>query len=607
MSNSGGISSFDATDLLRRTEAFSGLDEVSLERLAGSVTTEMVDTGHVLMTEGDASNDAYIVITGRLEVRASDAAGNELTVGELGPGDIVGEMALLTGAPRSATVQALRDTLLVHLTRAACLRIARMEPHFMIDLARVLVARLDRSIHDRTPLRARSVVCIIPAGMDGDHRGFVDGFAAALRSRMSVAVVGREDVKDVVGPAKPLDAVVSFLQRTESMHDVTLLVGDELGDAWTQLCARQTDVILLVGTASGLKVLSDAERTLRGLRTEDVNLRSHLVIMHDGASPSHTRKLLEMRDVERHHHVRLDDKADLARLARIVMGTSVGLVLSGGGARGFAHFGVIRALVEAGVPIDHIGGSSIGASVGADYAMGWDWDVLVANERYVTLGQGRLIDYTLPVLAMGRGGRLTSGIRKVFGDSDIADLWFDFFCVSTDLTAGESRACTQLGLCGERSVPASRSRGSSLPYEPTTATSLSTGACSTTSRSTQCAPFSNPARSSLSTSEDRRLCRPPIFRKTVWCPAGKSPPADFVPDTEHLNCPGSWNCSQLPRPSLVATRPIVPTACCPRPFIPMGCSISQPTSASSTSVIATLAKRSRRGSPSPVSDSMTAT
>ena len=418
------------------------LDEVSLERLAGSVTTEMVDAGHVLMTEGDASNDAYIVITGRLEVRASDAAGNELTVGELGPGDIVGEMALLTGAPRSATVQALRDTLLVHLTRAACLRIARMEPHFMIDLARVLVAPLDRSIHDRTPLRARSVVCIIPAGMDGDHRGFVDGFATALRSRMSVAVVGREDVKDVVGPAKPLDAVVSFLQRTESMHDVTLLVADELGDAWTQLCARETDVILLVGTASGLKVLSDAERTLRGLRTEDVNLRSHLVIMHDGASPSHTRKLLEMRDVERHHHVRLDDKADLARLARIVMGTSVGLVLSGGGARGFAHFGVIRALVEAGVPIDHIGGSSIGASVGADYAMGWDWDVLVANERYVTLGQGRLIDYTLPVLAMGRGGRLTSGIRKEFGDSDIADLWFDSFCVSTDLTAGESRVHT---------------------------------------------------------------------------------------------------------------------------------------------------------------------
>lgn len=442
MSDSGGASSFDAAEFLRQTEAFSGLDEMSLKRLAESATTEVVEARHVLIAEGDLASDAYIVVTGRLEVRVSDDAGNRSVVGELGPGDVVGEMALLTGAPRSATVRALRDSLLIRLARADCIRIAREEPSVLIDLARTLVARLDRSIHERRPVRARSVVCIIPAGEGGDHRRLADGFAAALRSGMSVAVVGRDDVTDVDGDAATLDALVSFLQRAESNHDLTLLVGDDHGDAWTRLCARQADVILLVGTASGLKAWNDAERTLEELRSEDVNLSSHLVIVHDVPSPTNTRQLLEMRSVDRHHHVRINNQADVARVARIVMGTSVGLVLSGGGARGFAHLGAIRALVEAGVPIDHIGGTSIGASVAAAYAMGWDWDTMVANEQYVTVGQGKLVDLTLPVLALGRGGRLTSGIRKVFGACDIADLWFDFFCVSTDLTAGESRVHT---------------------------------------------------------------------------------------------------------------------------------------------------------------------
>lgn len=442
MSDRGGVSSFDASEFLRRTDAFSGLDDVSLERLAESATTEVVEAGHVLMAEGDIASDAYIVITGRLEVRASDTAGNQSVVGELGPGDVVGEMALLTGAPRSATVRALRDALLIRLARADCLRVVRDDPRVLIDLARTLVTRLDRSIHERRPVRARSVICIIPAGEGGDHLRFVDEFSAALRSGISVGVVGRDDVSDLVGDAKPLDALMSFLQRAESSHDLTVLVGDEHGDAWTTLCARQADVVLLVGTASGLAAWNDAERALEDLRSEDVNLRSHLVIVHDGAPPTHTRRLLEMRSVDRHHHVRIDNQADLARVARIVTGTSVGLVLSGGGARGFAHLGAIRALTEAGVPIDHIGGTSIGASVGAAYAMGWDWDTMVANEKYVTVGQGKLVDLTLPVLALGRGGRLTSGIRKVFGASEMADLWFDFFCVSTDLTVGESRVHT---------------------------------------------------------------------------------------------------------------------------------------------------------------------
>ena len=71
---------------------------------------------------------------------------------------------------------------------------------------------------------------------------------------------------------------------------------------------------------------------------------------------------------ESHHHVRAGKPDDIRRLARFISGRAVGLVLAGGGARGFAHIGVIKALMEAGVPFDNLGGTSMGAIIAAGLA-----------------------------------------------------------------------------------------------------------------------------------------------------------------------------------------------------------------------------------------------
>ena len=130
---------------------------------------------------------------------------------------------------------------------------------------------------------------------------------------------------------------------------------------------------------------------------------------------------------------------DAARLARVITGRSIGLVLSGGGARAYAHLGVIRALREAGLPFDVIGGCSMGAVVAACVAMGWDDDEVELRIRKAFVESNPLGDYVLPVVSLVRGRRVEDRLQEHFGDTLIEDLGVPFFAVSSDLVSGKLR------------------------------------------------------------------------------------------------------------------------------------------------------------------------
>jgi NTE family protein len=125
-------------------------------------------------------------------------------------------------------------------------------------------------------------------------------------------------------------------------------------------------------------------------------------------------------------------------VARLLVGRATGLVLSGGGARGFAQIGVLRALREAGVVIDSVGGSSIGGIIGAGVALEWSDQEMVDNYRRAFVEGKPLGDWTFPLVALTRGLRCSMLLRRAFGTRDIEDLPLPFFCVSADLTGGRA-------------------------------------------------------------------------------------------------------------------------------------------------------------------------
>ena len=164
-----------------------------------------------------------------------------------------------------------------------------------------------------------------------------------------------------------------------------------------------------------------------------------LVLLHprQTKNPRGTRAWLDRREVAGHHHIRPDVDADMARLARIESHTAVGLVFAGGGARGLAHLGVYRALQERGVDVDYVGGTSIGAIMGALVAtnVAVPDATRIARKSFSTNPTG---DFNvLPLLSLIKGRRLRRVIDRALGDlvgfgADIEDLWKNYYCVASN-------------------------------------------------------------------------------------------------------------------------------------------------------------------------------
>jgi NTE family protein len=226
-----------------------------------------------------------------------------------------------------------------------------------------------------------------------------------------------------------------WFNNVESANDFVVYVADPTPTVWSKLCLRQADALLLVARAADpegdwpvLAALPEARVALQ---------RAEIVLLHeDGFTPGAARRWLAHKPGLNHHHVR--NSADVARVSRLLTGHGVGLVLSGGGARGFAHLGVVRALTESGIPIDVVGGTSIGAIMAAGVAAGWKFDDMRTRFKRTFVDTNPLNDYTLPLVSLVRGRKVGRLLRQEFGSIDIEDLPLPYFCVSSNLTTGRS-------------------------------------------------------------------------------------------------------------------------------------------------------------------------
>jgi predicted acylesterase/phospholipase RssA len=227
-----------------------------------------------------------------------------------------------------------------------------------------------------------------------------------------------------------------WLDRQEAQYKYVIYEADPRPSPWTELCVRQADCILLVADSTAQLSLGSAGAP----SLSHAAAQQELVLLHADRyrSPSETRRWLEAWPVATHHHLGVGTPSDYDRLARLLTGQAVGLTLGGGGARGLAHLGVIRAFQEAGIPIDMIGGTSMGAVIAAQYALGYDFQTLLEINRKGWIRMDPLKDKTLPIVALLAGKKLDRMLTMMFGDARIEDLWIKYFCVAANLTQAET-------------------------------------------------------------------------------------------------------------------------------------------------------------------------
>lgn len=420
-----------------------GLRGAEREALLAACDACALAADEVLFRRGDPAAELYIVVTGRLQV--DDAGESKQPIGFLGRGRTVGELGLLTGDARRATVRAVRDTILLRLSRDRFLELGRMYPAMLVETARQ-IARLV-TVPQVSRRRDRpSVLAVVGLGPDAPRRAVVDGITEALgklgsvrtlRAADGVASLGVEKINASLGTVEHA-TVARWLLDLEEGHDAVVFDADDGDTAWARLCIRQADSVLLVargGAAIPRDALADRFNAGSDAHASD---RRELVRVwpDDAAHPSGTRAWLDAFPVAAHHHIRLGRKADFARLARRVRGMGVALSLSGGAARGLAHLGVVERLRAHGVPLDHLSGTSMGALFSA----------LAADERDVTdmaevaswLTKRWFLDATLPYVAALSGRNTEAYLREYFGERAIEDLWLPWFALSSSLSTARA-------------------------------------------------------------------------------------------------------------------------------------------------------------------------
>jgi NTE family protein len=418
----------DLSVVFNELPLFKGLDYAFLREIAQASQWLSLPGGATLFSAGDPADALYIVLSGCLGVFSPSERRNRGFVGRVAAGDTVGEMGLISGRPRSANVVALRDTELARLSSESFNNLFGQHPEAMLRIARLTVDRLESSqSRSRAGSHAARTFTLLPQSVEVD----VGGFAAELVKALSA--FGRAEL---VWNVRAGTHTSHWFHRIESANEYVVYVAEANPGRWSSLCVRQADSLLLLARAE-----SEAGAWPALARPHESAMapqRAELVLLHDGelVRGGAARWLAGLPAGTPHHHV--TTKADTARVARMLTGRGVGLVLSGGGARGFAHIGIVKALREAEIPIDLVGGTSMGAILGAGVSQCWSIEELTDQFRRSFVEAKPLRDYTLPFVSLVSGRKVTRLLQRAFGDVTIEDLPLDFFCVSSNLTAGHS-------------------------------------------------------------------------------------------------------------------------------------------------------------------------
>ena len=432
------------------SEELRAPDGIAIAAIADRVTWRSLKAGDVLFRRGDVADAAYLVVSGRLGVgdSATSQSNADPRMIEIGRGGIVGEFGLLEDRERSATVTALRDTQLARLSSADFGRVAKDHSALAMGLVRRV---LDRSGNDSANSTSnRSFALAITAPVSDEIRAqLISTMTETLERCGSTVRLTAASIDDALRQPgiSNIEAggfgeirLAELLHQTETDADHLILdtgIGLTGSDTpgWTRRALGYGDQLVVISSpdpgddeAAAIRVLLDA--------TPD-RIPRWLALLHPGScrQPSGTASVRQRFGVDEIMHLRGASRREIARLARLAAGRGVGLVLSGGGARGHAHIGVYAVLDDLAVPVDRVIGASMGSIVAGGIGQQLSPDGLLADMQR---GAGNLLDYTIPLVSLIKGERIVKVLERQFDGWEIEDLWVPFRCVSTDLTTAES-------------------------------------------------------------------------------------------------------------------------------------------------------------------------
>jgi predicted acylesterase/phospholipase RssA/CRP-like cAMP-binding protein len=428
----------DLVARLRHSALFASMSVEQLNVVANTAKRRATHAGQILFRVNEPGSAFYVILRGTFRVLSPGPQGDEV-LNQLGPGEWFGEMSLLTGEPRAATVVAVSDGEVVELGRDAFAALSAI-PSFTAALSQTLSHRLRARVLVRPRPSCPQVIAVISALPSLEQAEVIVNLAAALA--------------EVGGGSVSIVDYVTFLRMPREATDATVTVVEGAGADIEAMRAQHTFVLLRlpIGGESAARLIPLAEAVWAFDDTDDAALtflRSlsalpPLTFLRDLAVAPRVddwRTSDDVSVIRKAPVVRLErgdpQAVTLRRFARRVLGRRVGLALSAGGAKGLAHIGVLRCFERAGIEIDLIAGTSMGGIIGGFVAAGRGSAELLAVFTELRADfRHRLLDIVVPAASLFRGEKKRALLNQHARELRIEELPLPFWTVAGDLVTG---------------------------------------------------------------------------------------------------------------------------------------------------------------------------
>ena len=413
---------------------FKDLEQEAVIKILQAGEKHQIESGEYLFKQGDLENSLFIVLSGRLRAVMEDKNGLHI-LGDIGEGEPTGEFALFTNDPRMASVLAIRNTTVLQINKQEYLALVSKNPAFAGMLTGFLIKRLKRNILEQHTSNAPKNIVFVNLQPEHDLSPWTDDIKETLEnSGITIRVVDQD--------TRPDESYTSIFDSLEQHEGLNILVCSEAYPEWSRECLLCADLVIVAADFTADSNLYPIEKKLDLYAQSILNKKIYIVFLHEQEVPlpSRTIRWLKHRTVNLHIHIRKSHKSDVRRFCRIISNQAVGVVLGGGGAKGYAHVGAIRALLEAGLEIDFLGGTSAGALYGigmshSDFSKE-KIDALCAESVRRKLTSN---DYSWPLVSMMSGKKLVGFMKDLFGDSHLEDIWVNSYCVSANFSTSGTK------------------------------------------------------------------------------------------------------------------------------------------------------------------------
>ncbi|UYI27791.1 lysophospholipase Nte1 [Encephalitozoon cuniculi] len=413
--------------------------------------------GDMIAQKGDASKEIFYIGAGSVKSAS----------GESSSGTVIGGKECIFGESWNESSIATRITDVV--------RIPSLLVDYFLERDKSFFKKYTKRLFESGNKANGKIVSIIPVGQYKD----IESFSRKLKSAIGASslLLSRRDVVEILA-RRAFDTTeevrfMDYLTKMSRRYEIILIYVENEYSRLLRYLLNFSDVLLAVGTTFADIPEYNVYCRIEFVKIYEERRASDERSVKKSKKINHGPRCLESRkesfgQYDRVHHVLFPSKTmlfcskDFQRLARSLLGKRIGLVLGGGGARGLAHIGVIQALEEEGIPIDCVGGTSMGAFIGALYAK-------ECNNYYVFKQAKRfsrkmsniwilLLDLTYPICSMFSGHAFNRSLHSIFGDGLIQDLWLEYFCITTNIVSYEEEVHrngmvwryvrASMGLCG---------------------------------------------------------------------------------------------------------------------------------------------------------------